>query len=954
MRHLFLLRIYIAGLQAVLVASLRLSDEAEAESVQEVASALNRGTSTSWRVAEGDGRLRLQRRSEGIEEENAIRRKLLELKKEEAVDEESLERLHVAKSREDAEGVSAASVGWAEAEPKEQQGADEESLLQGEGPGKAAVVKEPPTGKSLAQENADVGASAAGAAAAPSPKERQQHQRRQDKPTRKEAGEGWSYKQRAEEIQKLSLEHEHDMSRIAADVDKVNNQWARLKSAEPSAAGEKLSLEEESGSSLRGARRDSEEALPAEETPPTAAAAPSRPLRQEQRNQEQGETPYVDDVEGAADGDPIIVAAIMDARQREAAASANKKKAEIEEDEYKSAEEKAEALLQTASQTRMKAEELLAKQEGELQAANKKVDALAADESTANSSIAVAAIAVQKRFAEEVRKTAEVAHKRARDVLAERMAAEKAAMVEIQQVKQAIERDELVEQQANKEALAASRAEKGARAAAKKKHHLLDRLQASHCSGWSPPGDTKGSYCAKWNAKIDWCYVDENYSGLGKDFVEPSSHYNGKFFAPCGRSLGSAANRKSRVSAGSATAKTAPPSLLDGLRSAGAEGESSRTAASNEQDFAIAAQRAQEAAAAKQRAKEEVTRRWEELRRSDGQAKYGAAMAYASAQETLEQRTTDEEMAHAALQNAKRKLIGPHPSAFMEEAAAAKSFSYGNQAQPGAAAARLPRLPGAPSPGTFNEDVASWQSVPADASSGQFGAFMAAAGGQFAAPQLTDPRLFAVPAAVPAAETASRQPPAATLLSANSQADTSMNLQAAEGNVPAPASSNAEGAANVPTAPVPTNGAPAPPPPPAPSQATPCMADALAAANKATEAAATQTTTTAAAAAAAAEAPVPPAPAAAATNTTTTAPTTTPAAATPVATTTTTAAVNSLLSQSSQAELTMSSEQQAAEEKAMEAWAAMMKNGEGKSKQELRALADQYARAQEDAVRAMR
>eukprot|EP00929_Paragymnodinium_shiwhaense_P057333 TRINITY_DN2869_c0_g1_i1.p1 TRINITY_DN2869_c0_g1~~TRINITY_DN2869_c0_g1_i1.p1 ORF type:complete len:928 (-),score=316.77 TRINITY_DN2869_c0_g1_i1:43-2826(-) len=927
MRHLFLLRIYIAGLQAVLVASLRLSDEAEAESVQEVASALNRGTSTSWRVAEGDGRLRLQRRSEGIEEENAIRRKLLELKKEEAVDEESLERLHVAKSREDAEGVSAASVGWAEAEPKEQQGADEESLLQGEGPG---------------------------AAAAPSPKERQQHQRRQDKPTRKEAGEGWSYKQRAEEIQKLSLEHEHDMSRIAADVDKVNNQWARLKSAEPSAAGEKLSLEEESGSSLRGARRDSEEALPAEETPPTAAAAPSRPLRQEQRNQEQGETPYVDDVEGAADGDPIIVAAIMDARQREAAASANKKKAEIEEDEYKSAEEKAEALLQTASQTRMKAEELLAKQEGELQAANKKVDALAADESTANSSIAVAAIAVQKRFAEEVRKTAEVAHKRARDVLAERMAAEKAAMVEIQQVKQAIERDELVEQQANKEALAASRAEKGARAAAKKKHHLLDRLQASHCSGWSPPGDTKGSYCAKWNAKIDWCYVDENYSGLGKDFVEPSSHYNGKFFAPCGRSLGSAANRKSRVSAGSATAKTAPPSLLDGLRSAGAEGESSRTAASNEQDFAIAAQRAQEAAAAKQRAKEEVTRRWEELRRSDGQAKYGAAMAYASAQETLEQRTTDEEMAHAALQNAKRKLIGPHPSAFMEEAAAAKSFSYGNQAQPGAAAARLPRLPGAPSPGTFNEDVASWQSVPADASSGQFGAFMAAAGGQFAAPQLTDPRLFAVPAAVPAAETASRQPPAATLLSANSQADTSMNLQAAEGNVPAPASSNAEGAANVPTAPVPTNGAPAPPPPPAPSQATPCMADALAAANKATEAAATQTTTTAAAAAAAAEAPVPPAPAAAATNTTTTAPTTTPAAATPVATTTTTAAVNSLLSQSSQAELTMSSEQQAAEEKAMEAWAAMMKNGEGKSKQELRALADQYARAQEDAVRAMR
>eukprot|EP00927_Polykrikos_kofoidii_P061865 TRINITY_DN5668_c0_g2_i1.p1 TRINITY_DN5668_c0_g2~~TRINITY_DN5668_c0_g2_i1.p1 ORF type:complete len:1140 (+),score=179.36 TRINITY_DN5668_c0_g2_i1:45-3422(+) len=62
----------------------------------------------------------------------------------------------------------------------------------------------------------------------------------------------------------------------------------------------------------------------------------------------------------------------------------------------------------------------------------------------------------------------------------------------------------------------------------------------TNCSGWAPSDGTfkgKGYRCEHWGATTPWCFVDESYSGPGKEFVQESSAYKGKFYVPCKRSV---------------------------------------------------------------------------------------------------------------------------------------------------------------------------------------------------------------------------------------------------------------------------------------------------------------------------------------------------------------------------------------------------------------------------------
>ena len=58
------------------------------------------------------------------------------------------------------------------------------------------------------------------------------------------------------------------------------------------------------------------------------------------------------------------------------------------------------------------------------------------------------------------------------------------------------------------------------------------------CSGWTPhKGEwkNKGGHCATFGWGSPWCYTPNrtNYHGIGREFIQHSEYYPGKFYAPC-------------------------------------------------------------------------------------------------------------------------------------------------------------------------------------------------------------------------------------------------------------------------------------------------------------------------------------------------------------------------------------------------------------------------------------
>merc|ERR1719238_80531 len=67
-----------------------------------------------------------------------------------------------------------------------------------------------------------------------------------------------------------------------------------------------------------------------------------------------------------------------------------------------------------------------------------------------------------------------------------------------------------------------------------------------------------GSACARWGWSTNWCYVESDYEGVGREFVRASPTYKGKFFAQCGKKkLGAAGGNSTNATAATKFAKAA-------------------------------------------------------------------------------------------------------------------------------------------------------------------------------------------------------------------------------------------------------------------------------------------------------------------------------------------------------------------------------------------------------------
>eukprot|EP00927_Polykrikos_kofoidii_P054165 TRINITY_DN4863_c0_g1_i1.p1 TRINITY_DN4863_c0_g1~~TRINITY_DN4863_c0_g1_i1.p1 ORF type:complete len:1243 (-),score=185.08 TRINITY_DN4863_c0_g1_i1:135-3320(-) len=69
---------------------------------------------------------------------------------------------------------------------------------------------------------------------------------------------------------------------------------------------------------------------------------------------------------------------------------------------------------------------------------------------------------------------------------------------------------------------------------------VLVEKASTTCLGWSPPDlEGYGSSCDTWGSKNKWCFVSTNYNGRWSEFIDISSKYPGKAYAPCDDTYGS-------------------------------------------------------------------------------------------------------------------------------------------------------------------------------------------------------------------------------------------------------------------------------------------------------------------------------------------------------------------------------------------------------------------------------